>query len=63
MIPELKLQIDKTIEMLLPIEENKWVIYGKCKENLQNYEMKNRVWFNPQDWGKYIDYITDKLEM
>ena len=63
MILELKAQIDATIEFLLSTEENRWIIYGKCKEDMQNYEMKNKIWFNTQDWKKYIDYITDKLEI
>ena len=63
MILKLRTQIKKTIEMLLPIEENKWIIYGNCKKDMQNYEMKHRIWFNPQEWKEYIDFITNKLQI
>ena len=63
MIPELQTQIDKTIKMLLPIEVNRWVIYGKCKEDMQYYETEHKYWLNPQEWRDHIIYITNKLEI
>ena len=63
MIQELRDRIDITINEALPLEENKWIIYGKCKQVLQDYEMQNKFWFSPPEWSKYIIYITNKLEI
>ena len=63
MIPELKTLIEKTIEMLLPIEENKWIIYEKCKGEMRSFEIWQKVWLNLYEWREHIIYITDKLEI
>lgn len=62
MIEKLKEDINETI-IINYFEPNKWIIYGRCKQVLQDYEMQNKSWFNIQDWAEYINYITDKLEI
>lgn len=62
MIEKLKEEIDETI-IANHDEPNKWIVYGRCKQALQNYEMDNKTWFNIQEWAEYINYITDKLEI
>ena len=63
MISELQMQIDKTIETELSIEENRWIIYEQCKEDLRNYEKENKIYFNHHEWKDYIDYIMNKLKL
>lgn len=44
-------------------EPNKWRIYSQAKREIQDYETVNDVYFNHEDWMKYIDYITDRLQI
>lgn len=60
MILELKNQIDTAIKFS---NINLWITYEEAKKEIRDYEVKNKVEFTPKEYGKYINYIINKLNI
>ncbi len=68
MIQELKNKIDVRLSLTPKAKLNKdterhWQCYSECKKIVQEYEDKKRVYFQPHEYGEYIDYITAALNI
>ncbi len=60
MIRELKNQID--IATKFP-DKNLWATYEEAKREIRDYEVKNKIEFTSEEYGEYIHYIADKLDI
>lgn len=60
MIQELKQKIDQSLKIR---HSNPWADYSKAKRVITDYETEHRTYFPSHEWSKYINYITDELEI
>ncbi len=62
MIDQLKENIDQIITEKYT-KEYDWLLYEKCKQQIRNWERNNKMGFTPDEYGDYIKYICDKLDL
>lgn len=60
MIQELVDRINETLEDNQH-ERNKWQVYVKAKRRIADYQRTVKI--SSEEYDKYIEYITDKLQI